>query len=250
MKGPCSLRIVSEVAKFAGVVVGLGLLFSWLGVYDTGQAPFPARFLFWTATMAVGAGSSFFVAPYMWSDRFEAWPAPVKIAIVAFAVSFPVTVVLFVFNGGPYSINHAIIQFVYVLIISLIISTGMYVAHVFEEAKAATSDSSSDQLAAFMERLPVKFRTAELHAISSEDHYLRVHTSLGEEMILMRLADAVRELAGADGLQVHRSWWVARQGIQDEKRIDGRSFLVLPSGTEVPVSRSYRAKAKEAGLIR
>ena len=62
--------------------------------------------------------------------------------------------------------------------------------------------------------------------------------------------DAVRELAGADGLQVHRSWWVARQGIQDEKRIDGRSFLVLPSGTEVPVSRSYRAKAKEAGLIR
>lgn len=244
------MRIVSEIAKFSGIVIGLGLLFSWLGVYDTGQVPFYKRFVFWTATMAVGAGSSVFIAPYMWSDRFEAWPAPFKIAIVAFAVSFPVTIVLFLFNGGPYSLNHTLIQFVYVLIISLIVSTGMYVAHVFEEAKAVTDEASRDPLAAFMERLPVKFRTADLHAISSEDHYLRVHTSLGEEMILMRLADAVRELVGADGLQVHRSWWVAKQGVQDEKRVDGRSLLVLPSGTEVPVSRSYRSKAKEAGLIR
>lgn len=244
------MRIVTEIAKFSGVVIGLGLLFSWLGVYDTGQVPFYKRFVFWTATMAVGAGSAMFIAPYMWNERFEPWPAPFKIAIVAFTVSFPVTVVLFVFNGGPYSVNHAVVQFVYVLIISLIISTGMYVAHVFDQAKIATGDASSDPLATFMERLPIKFRTADLHAISSEDHYLRVHTSLGEEMILMRLADAVRELAGADGLQVHRSWWVAKQGVQDEKRVDGRSLLVLPSGTEVPVSRSYRAKAKEAGLIR
>ncbi len=244
------MRIVTEIARFTGIVVGLGLLFSWLGVYDTGQVPFYKRFVFWTATMAVGAGSAMFVAPFMWNDRFESWPAPFKIAIVAFTVSFPVTIVLFAFNGGPYSVNHAIVQFVYVLIISLIISTGMYVAHIFEQTKAATDAPSSDPLAAFMDRLPVKFRTAELHAVSSEDHYLRVHTSLGEELILMRLADAVRELAKADGLQVHRSWWVAKQGVQDEKRVDGRSLLVLPSGTEVPVSRSYRARAKEAGLVR
>jgi DNA-binding LytR/AlgR family response regulator len=77
-----------------------------------------------------------------------------------------------------------------------------------------------------------------------------VHTSLGEELILMRLADAVRELEGAEGLQVHRSWWIAKSGITDEKRVDGRSLLVLPNGTEVPVSRSYRAKAKAEGLIR
>jgi hypothetical protein len=250
MKGPCGLRIATDIARFCGIVVGLGLLFSWLGVYDTGEVPFFRRFVFWTATMAVGAGSSVFVAPYVWSDRFEHWPAPFKIAVVAIAVSFPVTAVLFLFNGGPYSVNHTVIQFVYVLIISLIISTGMYVAHVFETAKANGGDVPTDPFATFMDRLPVKFRAAELHAVSSEDHYLRVHTSLGEEMILMRLADAVRELSHADGLQVHRSWWVAKQGVRDEKRVDGRSLLVLPSGTEVPVSRSYRAKAKEAGLIR
>ena len=250
MKGPCGLRIVTDIARFCGIVVGLGLLFSWLGVYDTGEVPFLRRLVFWTATMAVGAGSSVFVAPYLWSERFDPWPAPFKIAVVEIAVSFPVVAVLFLFNGGPFSVNHTVIQFVYVLIISLIVSTGMYVAHVFETAKAEGGEAPADPFATFMDRLPVKFRTAQLHAVSSEDHYLRVHTSLGEEMILMRLADAVRELAHAEGLQVHRSWWVAKQGVQDEKRVDGRSLLVLPSGTEVPVSRSYRAKAKEAGLIR
>nr|WP_233343327.1 LytTR family DNA-binding domain-containing protein [Hyphomonas sp. Mor2] len=239
-----------EIANFCGIVLALGLIFAWLGVYNTGGLPFFPRLVFWTTTMAVGAGASYLVAPYVWSEKFPDWPAPFKIAIVAIVVSFPVTAVLFIFNGGPYSVNHVIIQFVYVLIISLIISTGMYVAHILEQAKTGSQPSNVDPLATFMERLPVKFRTAELHAISSEDHYLRVHTSLGEEMILMRLADAVRELSAADGLQVHRSWWVAKRGVRDEKRVDGRSLLVLPSGTEVPVSRSYRAKAKEAGLIR
>ncbi len=244
------MRIVSELAKFCGIVLALGAIFAWLGVYDTGEVPFFRRLVFWTATMAVGAGSSVFVAPLIWSNRFADWPAPFKIAVVALIVSVPVTGVLFLFNGGPYSVNHVVIQFVYVLIISLIISTGMYVVHLLDEAKASDTPSQADPVGSFMERLPVKFRTAQLYAISSEDHYLRVHTDLGEEMILMRLADAVRELVGADGLQVHRSWWVAKHGIQEEKRVDGRSLLVLPSGIEVPVSRSYRAKAKEAGLIR
>ena len=36
MKGPCGLRIATDIARFCGIVIGLGLLFSWLGVYDTG----------------------------------------------------------------------------------------------------------------------------------------------------------------------------------------------------------------------
>ena len=153
------------------------------------------------------------------------------------------------FSNAPWEPYYLILQYGYVLVISLIITTAAYVLDAFEDQNPA-NDDGTDPMAKFLERLPVKYRTADLHAISSEDHYLRVHTSLGEALILMRLADAVRELASADGLQVHRSWWVAKQGVQDEKRADGRSLLVLPSGTEVPVSRSYRAKAKDAGLIR
>jgi len=49
-------------------------------------------------------------------------------------------------------------------------------------------------------------------------------------------------------VQVHRSWWVAKGGVADAKRDNGKLVLVLKSGTEVPVSRTYLTAAKEAGL--
>lgn len=243
------MRIANDVFRFCAIVMGLGLIFAWLGVYNTGELPFYKSFVFWTTTMAVGAGTSVVLAPLVWGPRFEEVGAIFKIGIAAAIISIPVTLILvFFFAPGNLGPGRLLSQYTYVLVISLIVTTAAYVRSVMIEP--ADASEKTDPVAVFLERLPVKFRTAELHAISSEDHYLRVHTSLGEELILMRLADAVRELAGADGLQVHRSWWVAKAGIRDEKRVDGRSLLILPSGTEVPVSRSYRAKAKEAGLIR
>ena len=123
---------------------------------------------------------------------------------------------------------------------------------IVSRAKAATplleAAQAKDVTAQFMQRLPVKFRTAALWAVSSEDHYLRVHTSLGEELILMRLADAMRELDGTDGLQTHRSWWVAKEGVADARREAGKLYLVLKSGKEAPVSRTYQSAVKDAGL--
>ena len=80
-----------------------------------------------------------------------------------------------------------------------------------------------------------------------EDHYVRAHTVLGSELILLRMRDAVGELEGIDGAQVHRSWWVARDAVEDVKR-DGRNLrLVLPGGLEAPVSRARVVELKEAG---
>jgi len=103
--------------------------------------------------------------------------------------------------------------------------------------------------ARFVDRLPVKFRTGEVYAVSAEDHYLRVHTSLGEALILLRLADAVRELASVEGLQTHRSWWVAKQGLADVVRGDGKVVLKLKSGAKAPVSRTYQPSLKQAGWV-
>ena len=76
---------------------------------------------------------------------------------------------------------------------------------------------------------------------------MRAHTALGSELILLRMRDAVAELEGIDGAQVHRSWWVARDAVEDVKR-DGRNLrLVLPDGLEAPVSRTRVTELKEAG---
>jgi hypothetical protein len=101
----------------------------------------------------------------------------------------------------------------------------------------------------FLERLPLKLRGAEVWAVEAEDHYLRLHTSKGQDLILLRLADAVAELDGIEGAQVHRSWWVARDAIVDAKRGDGRAVLTLKDGAEVPVSRTYAGQLRERGWI-
>jgi DNA-binding LytR/AlgR family response regulator len=82
-----------------------------------------------------------------------------------------------------------------------------------------------------------------------EDHYVRAHTVLGSEMILMRLRDAMAELDDVEGQQIHRSWWVARHAVEDVRR-DGRNLrLVLPGGLEAPVARANVAALKEQGWI-
>lgn len=101
----------------------------------------------------------------------------------------------------------------------------------------------------FLERLPLKLRGAEVWAVEAEDHYLRLHTSKGQDLILMRLADAIAELEGIEGAQTHRSWWVARDAIVDARRGDGRATLTLKDGAEVPVSRTYAGALRERGWI-
>lgn len=91
----------------------------------------------------------------------------------------------------------------------------------------------------FLQRLPLRLRGAEVWAVSAEDHYLRLHTSRGEDLILMRMADAVAELEGIEGARVHRSWWVARDAVTEVRRDNGRAALKLKGGAEAPVSRSY-----------
>ena len=116
-------------------------------------------------------------------------------------------------------------------------------------AAAQLALASAPQPPKFLERLPLKLRGAEVWAVEAEDHYLRLHTSKGQDLILLRLADAIDELAGIEGAQVHRSWWVARDAIADASRGDGRATLVLKDGSEVPVSRTYAKIIRDLGWI-
>ena len=101
----------------------------------------------------------------------------------------------------------------------------------------------------FLERLPLKLRGAEVWAVEAEDHYLRLHTSKGQDLILLRLSDAIDELGGLEGAQVHRSWWVARAAVVEAQRGDGRAVLTLKDGSQVPVSRTYARQLRGRGWI-
>ncbi|MEM1195928.1 MAG: LytTR family DNA-binding domain-containing protein [Pseudomonadota bacterium] len=90
---------------------------------------------------------------------------------------------------------------------------------------------------------------SDVLALEMEDHYVRVHTALGSELVLMRLRDAMSHVADIEGRQTHRSWWVARGAVEDVVR-EGRNIrLVLACGIEAPVSRAQVSELKQAGWI-
>lgn len=101
---------------------------------------------------------------------------------------------------------------------------------------------------AFHRRIPLSLGR-DLHALQAEDHYVRVYTAVGDDLVLHRFSDAVAELADHDGLQVHRSWWVARDGVARAVRRDRKVWLRLKNGQEAPVSRTYMAAVREAGWL-
>ena len=77
----------------------------------------------------------------------------------------------------------------------------------------------------------------ELLALEMEDHYVRVHTSRGSSLLLMRMGDAVAASGDVPGVQVHRSWWVARAAVERFDRDGRKARITLCNGLIVPVSR-------------
>lgn len=110
------------------------------------------------------------------------------------------------------------------------------------------ADDSTTRLPALRSRLSNSF-TGPIQALQSEDHYVRVHGEDRSELILIRLRDAISEMDGIAGEQVHRSWWIARDAIASA-RPTGRSWAItLKNGETVPVARDSVERLQAGGLL-
>jgi hypothetical protein len=236
---------------FRGLAVALaaGLFLTFSGAFETGEAPLPARLAYWMTLMVVGYLWGAFVVRLFLRHRRLTDNMWLNAGISALIMSVPLTVVVwaatrFMFNSNvPFS--GLWMLFGPVLLVSLALTSINMLIETRREAMTAAGPNPPK----FLERLPLKLRGGEVWAVEAEDHYLRLHTSKGQDLILMRLADAVAELEGIEGAQVHRSWWVSRGAITDAKRGDGRATLTLKDGAEVPVSRTYAGLLRERGWI-
>ena len=102
---------------------------------------------------------------------------------------------------------------------------------------------------AIFDRIKPALRKAKIYALSAEDHYVRVHTSKGDDLILMRLTDAIDEVVPISGLSPHRSWWVAEDAVNDIIRADGKHKISLKNDLMAPVSRGRVKILHEAGWL-
>lgn len=100
-------------------------------------------------------------------------------------------------------------------------------------------------LPAFLSRLPAHMEPDELLAIKAEQHYIRVYTPAREYMVLYRFSDAVHELDGSRGIQVHRSYWINTGSVASICTRAKDFHLSLTSGAKIPVSIPYQGMVRE-----
>lgn len=85
--------------------------------------------------------------------------------------------------------------------------------------------------------------------VRAHDHYLEVATAGRTRFVRGRMGAAVARLRTAPGLQVHRSWWVAKDAVAAVRR-EGRDIvLVLGGGGRAPVGRSRIGALRASGWL-
>ncbi len=278
--GQVKSRFVRQVVIDISVLVAIGVVLAVLAPLGSGDMSFAQRAVYWVALAL--AGYVFYkpigaqIVPL--SVRLDLpewfmWSASVAIA------TLPMSALVWIVNagGGPVrlpSVEVALTHYFAVLVVGAIITLLFNLLPATRSAKvgsmpglsqldlpSAVTASSSDPLpspapqppksgplAPFLDRLPAELGT-DLIALEMEDHYVRAHTALGSELVLMRLRDAIAELGDLEGRQVHRSWWVARGAVNDVQR-EGRNVrLILPRGLEAPVARTQVSELKNAGWL-
>jgi DNA-binding LytR/AlgR family response regulator len=268
-------------------------LLTLMGALGTDALPIWPRLAYWLILMESGAmiGLGVSLGLEYWG-RLTRWPW-LHMALAAFLIALPLTLVVvgttsIFFRTEPPNTRTLISFLGIVFLISFVITALNYLMRlpgevvasgalipvrshsllsraIFapelsgenEAAKESLPDASGPPPVVaprFADRLPLPMRAQPIIALQAEDHYLRVHTSQGSTLILLRLSDAVAELqadpAAPAGAQTHRSWWVSQSGVRAVARADGRAMLTLTNGIEAPVSRSHYKTLSARGWFR
>ncbi|TVZ40917.1 LytTr DNA-binding domain-containing protein [Alteromonadaceae bacterium 2753L.S.0a.02] len=94
----------------------------------------------------------------------------------------------------------------------------------------------------FLDSLP-ELVGRDLVAVSSDLHYLNVHTSLGKTVVLGSVSRWA-EAFGEEGMMVHRANWVAKKHVTRVVINGNNAYCLMSTGLKVPVSRSRRKDVK------
>ena len=234
-----------------GVVVAgvAGLFLAFVGAFGTGAAPLWSRLVYWLVLCWSGAAAGAVVSGIVQNSGLTERRPFVGGAVITLGVALPGTLYVWAMSSLMFGQRPRLAMLPNFLLPVLVITAAITALNFLVARKPVETHAAAPEAPPprFLDRLPPRLRGATLYAVEAQDHYLRLHTSRGEDLILMRLSDAIAELEGIEGAQTHRSWWVARAAVVEARRGDGRAVLTLASGAEAPVSRAYAKALREAG---
>lgn len=231
-----------KIAVFFGGVLVLALTgpfgtYHAMGVYE--------RLVFWlVAFTGVGFFMHIFVTTALASRYLATLPKVVRIGIGAALAGLPgAAVVIFVhavFHPPLISADALPVMWLQVALIGWVACVV-----VFYDFGPGAAAPRAPIRTTFHKRLPPELGD-DIISVSMQDHYAEVTTALGSHMVLIRLGDAMQELEGAPGLQLHRSHYAMATHLEKLLRVGGRLRVRLSDGRELPVSATHAEAVKQA----
>lgn len=255
-----------SLALSLGIPIGVGFLLGWLGADPLASLPKIAAVAAGILTAIVGWLSADLgtrlVAPW---GRRRGWPLWLVLAIgvvasgplavpATFAVREIFTQLGFMHEGisglAHYTPQRAVEGVVGPLLLWTSLNLALFRLGVtrFGYRPEDPGEPPAREAADALLRLVRPQLRGPLIAVQAEQHYVRIFTARGSDLVLHRFGDAVRLLDGVPGTQVHRSWWVAKAAVDGVQPDPSR--LRLTNGLLVPVGRTYALEARRAGLCR
>jgi hypothetical protein len=239
------------------VVTAASVFLTLTDAFGLDALPLGPRLLYWLVLLGIGQVANVLVRFAL--DRLQMSEDRLFLAgiLSCILVALPVTIIVWLVTSFALSLPLRAVQLPYFYLAVLVITGPMLAINLMAQRRpletraedARRSPEGDIQPAPILARMPMKLRGAKLYAVQAEDHYVRFFTSAGSDLVLLRFSDALNELRGIEGAQVHRSWWVARDASQSSVREDGKLFLVLRDGTKAPVSRTFTRALREEGWL-
>jgi LytTr DNA-binding domain len=262
-------RITIDLAAMSVIGVFLAII----GPFGSIAAPLPERLVTWLGFAWLGyACYRPMQVVASWGARALALPRWGMLTATCLVATVPMTIAVLAINRQPFGtigwpgLEEVVGTYVSVLVIGAAVTVlfnlvqgpratdPMAVPPPPAPAPVSAPATASDPALAapppnpLFDTLPPELGS-EVIALEMEDHYVRVHTTLGSALVLMRLRDAMALVGDVEGMQVHRSWWVARGAVEDVLR-EGRNVrLKLARGIEAPVARANIAPLRDARWI-
>lgn len=123
----------------------------------------------------------------------------------------------------------------------------IFVAHVFETVALLwliPAQRVRRTAAQPLREITLAGRSLPLHGIErvkAAEHYLEIYSDSGIEVLRERMATFLEQVGAEDGIQTHRSHWVAAAQAEG---LSG-AFLRLKDGTKVPVARGRLTEVRD-----
>ena len=250
------MRHVRKIVIELGIMTAIGLLLAALAPYGTYRLGMAERIAYWVPAALLGyLAYRPTIEAALWAGRRLEFPEAVTLAVAAMIAAVPLTFWLLWMEGRrwPIEADELLGRYLGVALIGGAVTVVMTLRSAPDSADPSPPDVTdrNDPVVVaprLHDRLAPGF-SFPVRALQMEDHYVRVHGAAGSELLLMRMGDAIAELDGVEGEQVHRSWWVARDAVEGVRQDARRTFLQLGNELEAPVARSRAADLRKAGWL-